>query len=172
MKIKMNEVVELMKKVGLNKVELNGLFLEVKESGMVSTNALIEGFESLYELVYNMLCANTIKENDLTPASERYFSEETVCVNEIYVEEAPVVTVVEEVAVVVVEEAPVVTVVEEVAVVVVEEAPVVTVVEEVVTIENKSSLSDMFYTDACRKHTVDGLTSMLFVRPGQCNQIL
>lgn len=142
-KIKMMEVVELMKKVGLNKVEVNGLFLEIKESGMVSTNALIEGFESLYDSVYNLVCETEIKENDLTPASERYFSEETVCVNE-----APVVTVVEEVA--------------------------VAVVEEVVTIENivESSLSAMFYTDSCRKHNEDRLTSMLFVRPGQLNEFI
>ena len=140
-KIKMMEVVEIMKELKLNRIELNGLFLEIKDNGMVSTNALIEGFEGLYELVYNMLCANTIKIQNLTPASERYFSEETVCVNKI---------------------------------VAVEVAEIFVIEEEVVTVEDivESSLSKMFYTDACRKHNEDRLTSMLFVRPGQLNEFI
>lgn len=59
-------------------------------------------------------------------------------------------------------------------IVVVEEAAVA-VEEEVVTVENivESSLSAMFYTDACRKHTVDELTSMFFVvRPGQYDEFI
>ncbi|MGL5710334.1 MAG: hypothetical protein ACRCW9_05815 [Cetobacterium sp.] len=95
-KIKMMEVVELMKELKLNRIELNGLFLELKDNGMTSTNALIEGFEGLYDLAYNMLCANTIKTKNLTPVSERYFSEEAVCVNKIVAVEVAEIFVIEE----------------------------------------------------------------------------